>query len=65
MEEGPFIIGLDRALKSFNVQREAYYGGTFVGNHVHRWVKVNMSLLDAISHSASRLKTSTHCVSLW
>ena len=28
LEEGPFIIGLDRAL---NVQREAYYGGTFVG----------------------------------
>ncbi|CAI7992709.1 hypothetical protein GBAR_LOCUS1082 [Geodia barretti] len=39
MEEGPFIIGLDRALKGFNVQHEAYYGGTFVGNHVHRCLK--------------------------
>jgi hypothetical protein len=47
MEEGPFIIGLDRALKSFNVQREAYYGGTFVGNHVHRCLKVNIDIIIA------------------
>ena len=31
---------LDSALASFNVQRQAYYGGTFVGNHVHRCLKV-------------------------
>ena len=42
MEEGPFNKGLDGALKSFHVQREAYYGGTFVGNHVHRYLKVYM-----------------------
>ena len=31
---------LDDALASFNVERQAYYGGTFVGNHVHRSLKV-------------------------
>ena len=27
-EEGPFVKGLDCALASFNVQRQAYYAGT-------------------------------------
>ena len=36
LEEGPFIKGLNQTLKSFHVQREAYYGGTFIGNHVHK-----------------------------
>ena len=39
--DGPFVRGLDAALKSFNVQRQAYYSGTFVGNHVYRALKVN------------------------
>ena len=39
-EEGPFVEGLDRALASSNVQHQAYYSGTFVGNHVHRTLKV-------------------------
>ena len=33
--QGPFVKGLDKALDSFNVHRQAYYSGTFVGNHVH------------------------------
>lgn len=41
IQDGPFVRTLDTALKSFNVHREAYYGGTFVGNHVHRTLKVN------------------------
>ena len=41
-EEGPFTNSLDKALSSFNVERQAYYGGTFVGNHVHRSLKVYM-----------------------
>ena len=39
-EEGPFVKALDTALASFNVQRQAYYSGTFVGNHVHRTLRV-------------------------
>ena len=39
-EEGPFVKALDVALASFNVHRQAYYSGTFVGNHVHRTLKV-------------------------
>lgn len=39
-EEGPFA--LERALASFNVQHQAYYSGSFVGNHVHRTLKVHV-----------------------
>lgn len=38
--EGPFVKALDAALASFHVERQAYYSGTFVGNHVHRCLKV-------------------------
>ncbi len=42
--DGPFVQALDVALASFNVHRQAYYSGTFIGNHVHRTLKVkNMS----------------------
>ncbi len=40
-EEGPFVRGLDAALASFNVVRQAYYSGTFIGNHVHQTLKVS------------------------
>ena len=38
--DGVFVKALDDALSSFNVQRQAYYGGTFIGNHVHRCLEV-------------------------
>ena len=40
--DGPFVRAIDQALASFNVQRQAYYSGTFVGNHVHSCLKVFM-----------------------
>ena len=40
--DGPFVKTLDSALASFNVYRQAYYSGTFVGNHVHRTLKVTL-----------------------
>ena len=49
-EEGPFVKALDRALASFNVQRQAYYSGTFVGNHVHRTLKTNIYNNVAVQH---------------
>ena len=39
-KDGPFVKNLDKTLAGFNVHRQAYYGGTFVGNHVHRTLKV-------------------------
>jgi hypothetical protein len=38
------VKALDGALKSFKVERQAYYGGTFVGNHVHKTLKVLCTL---------------------
>ena len=37
-----FVKAFDRALASFNVHHQAYYGGTFVGNHVHNALEVHM-----------------------
>lgn len=31
---------LDKALATFHVERQAYHGGSFIGNHVHRCLKV-------------------------
>ena len=42
-EDGLFVKALDKALCSFNVERQAYYGGTFIGNHVHRALKVSLT----------------------
>lgn len=35
---------LDKTLRSFQVYRQAYYSGTFVGNHVHKSLKVSADL---------------------
>ena len=53
-KDGPFVRNLDAALASFNVHRQAYYSGTFVGNHVHRSLKVNTNLyIQLIKYSLS------------
>ena len=43
-KDGPFVQALDDALSSFHVYRQAYYSGMFVGNHVHRTLKVGKLL---------------------
>ena len=42
--DGIFVKALDDALSSFNVERQAYYGGTFIGNHVHRCLEVHTNI---------------------
>ena len=39
---GPYIEALDQTLSTIGVQRQAYFGGTFVGNHVHKCCQVRM-----------------------
>eukprot|EP00731_Ephydatia_muelleri_P038374 Em0736g4a len=39
LEEGPCIKGIESCLTSFGVCRQRYYGGIFVGNHVHKILK--------------------------
>ena len=58
---------LDTALQSFNVHRQAYYGGTFVGNHVHRALKVkqfrynNYVTAKKVTPSGQMQNTDTLC----
>ena len=40
MDEGPFCQALDKALGALDVDRQAYYGGTFNGNQAHKCLKV-------------------------
>ena len=40
MAGGPCVKALDEILSMCNVQRQAYHGKSFVGNHVNRMLKV-------------------------
>mgnify|MGYP003417598378 FL=1 len=40
MDDGPCIKSVKCCLDSFGVCRQHYYGGIFVGNHVHKILKV-------------------------
>ncbi len=44
-EQGRFVKGLDDPLKGFRVYRQAYDGGTFVGNHVRKTVKLTCTFV--------------------
>ena len=55
-KDGPFFQSLDCALATLHVERQAYHGGTFVGNHVHNLLKVlhksfNNQALFWVSHA--------------
>lgn len=41
MEQGPLVAALDSTLQEFRVHRQAYYGKSFVGNHIHKCCKVS------------------------
>ena len=40
--DGPFMKSLSQSLDTLHVQRQAYHGGTFVSNHVHKLLKVKL-----------------------
>ena len=42
-EDGPCAQALHQALEDIGVQRQPYYSGTFVGNHVHKCLQVQCS----------------------
>ena len=41
MKDGPFSSSLDDSLHVLHVERQAYHGATFIGNHVHKMLQVN------------------------
>ena len=38
---GPCVKGLEDILKECNVQRQAYHGKSFIGNHVNKMLDVS------------------------
>ena len=40
-KDGPFVCALEEALQTCGVERQAYHGGSFVGNHVHTCLRVS------------------------
>ena len=64
-KDGPFIRNLDATLATFNVHRQAYYSGTFVGNHVHRTLKVSTKVLNNKFHNTHQeVNVKTLCESV-
>ena len=45
---GPCVRKLDEVLCDLNVERQAYYGKTFIGNHVNKMLKVYKTFKDFI-----------------
>lgn len=41
---GPFFSSLSKSLDTLHVQRQAYHGGSFIGNHVHKLLKVHYTV---------------------
>ncbi len=42
---GAFYSSLEGSLKALYVQRQAYQGGTFIGNHVHKLLKLHVNYI--------------------
>ena len=40
----PYLKALDKVLTTKNVQRQAYHGQSFIGNHVNKMLKVILVL---------------------
>ena len=40
-EINPLLKRMDQSLKKFKVRRQQWHGGTFIGNHVNKCLKVN------------------------
>ena len=53
---GPVASSLDRVLSQFHVQRQAYHGKAFVGNHVHKCCTVHQL------HSITSLNAPIPCL---
>jgi len=60
--DGPFFSTLEKSLQHLNVKRQAYQGGTFIGNHVHKLLKVSQCELTShniITSSVSNSPTAS------
>ena len=66
-KDGPFVQALEDSLRQCGVDRQAYHGGSFIGNHVHKCLQVKMmvqahcnvlQLQHYSSYTTCRVKTS-------
>lgn len=62
-KDGPFFQSLDHALAKLHVERQAYHGGTFVGNHVHKLVKVKFLLTCSVHFLLLQYRHTYMCIS--
>ena len=54
---------LEKCLQTLNVKRQAFQGGTFVGNHMHKLLKVKVhKVKTSLLIHLSLLSQSLHCV---
>ena len=55
---------LDNMLSSFHVQRQAYYSGTFVGNHVHSCLRVQLYNVKTYTASDHKMYTQENHINM-
>ena len=53
--DGPFFRSLEESMAKLHVERQAFRGATFVGNHVHKLLKVYSFVYTLHSNSVSFL----------
>lgn len=63
-QEGPCNQAIEKALKAIGVQRQAYYAGTFVGNHVHTCLKVTKKILSRLFYFALSIHVYSNRISM-
>ena len=69
---GPPSVHLDEVLKKMNMERQAYHGKSFIGNHLHTCCKVTQGSLfshkiqlNRCSFLFGRKTTSLNYAVLW
>ena len=62
---GPLSFHLDKVLKKTNIERQAYHGKSFIGNHLHTCCKITQILPLEKEFVASQNSTKLLLFSFW
>ena len=44
LHDGPSVCALDKTLPDIGIEKQAYHGGLFIGNHIHKCCQVTLSI---------------------
>ena len=61
---GPIAAALDTALQGIRVKRQAYHGKSFVGNHVHKCLKVIVITFSLFTLNSNHVRKMKNLITL-